>query len=327
VNGEPDQQIASSNEARMGLEMAWVYRAIITLGIAAIIGLGILIDPWLWPSRLRICGIISAALLVLAIQPTLIASLFLARKMTSPRLPADVAIGLLAGLKTYDREIDASLRGLMWGNPFLARRPAPALSGSAQPVAVLFLHGYFCNRGVWLPTMKVIAAHGYAVEAITLEPAFGAIEDYSQAIGAAISELLTQSFATRVVLVGHSMGAIAARFYLEQQQDARVERLVCIGAPHHGTIAAAFGRSRNARQIRRDSFWLDSLNASTNFPRERVFNIYSAHDDVGFPYGTSHLEGAENRQLHGIGHVSLLYHDEVRKLLLECLRSSSEPSQ
>ncbi len=321
MNGAPERQIELHRTATPGLEMAWIYRAILLAGGVAIIAIGILIDPLLWPSRLHICGLIVAALLVLAIQPTLIAGFFLARKIASQELSASAQIGLLAALKTYDRELDAALRGLMWANPFLARRAAPALSGSAQSTAVLFLHGYFCNRGVWLPTMKVIAAHGYAVEAVTLEPAFGAIEEYAPQIGAAITALLAQAFVTRVVLVGHSMGAIAARCYLEQTQDARVQRLICIGAPHHGTLAAAFGGSRNTRQIRRDSFWLDSLNASKRFARERVLNIYSAHDDIVFPYGTSHLEGADNRELHGIGHVSLLYHDEVRALILECLDS------
>jgi triacylglycerol lipase len=258
-------------------------------------------------------------LLVLAIQPTLIAIFFLMRKIGSPQLPPEVRIGLLAALSAYDREIDASMRGVMWANPFLARRPAPPPSGSARPVAVLFLHGYFCNRGVWLATMKMIAAHGYLVEALTLEPAFGAIENYSEPIGQAISKLLAEHQGQRVVLVAHSMGAIAARYYLEHHDDARVEQLISIGAPHHGTIAAAFGRSRNTRQIRRDSFWLESLNGTARFPRERILNIYSAHDDVVFPSGTSHLAGADNRQLRGIGHVSLLYHKEVRELILEGL--------
>ena len=299
--------------------MAWLYRAILVLGMAAIIALGFVIDPWLWPSRLRICGLIVAALLVLAIQPTLIASFFLMRKITSPKLAPEARIGVLAALSTYDREIDASMRGVMWANPFLARRPAPLPSGTLQPVAVLFLHGYFCNRGVWLATMKVIAARGYLVEAVTLEPAFGAIEDYSEPIGAAISKLLAEHHGQRVVLVAHSMGAIAARYYLEHHDDARVEQLISIGAPHHGTIAAVFGHSRNTRQIRRDSFWLESLNGATRYPRERILNIYSAHDDVVFPSGSSHLEGAENRQLRGIGHVSLLYHKEVRELMLDAL--------
>jgi hypothetical protein len=325
VSGAPEQPIEQRRTATLGLEMAWVYRAILLAGVVAIIALGFLIDPLLWPSRLHICGLIAAALLVLAIQPTLIAGFFLARKIASQQLSASAQIGFLAALKTYDRELDAALRGLMWANPFLARRAAPALSGSAQPTAVLFLHGYFCNRGVWLPTMKVIAAHGYAVEALTLEPAFGAIEDYAPLIGSAITALLAQALVTRVVLVGHSMGAIAARCYLEQSEDGRVQRLICIGAPHHGTLAAAFGASRNTRQIRRDSFWLDALNASRRFPRERICNIYSAHDDIVFPYGTSHLEGADNRELHGIGHVSLLYHDEVRALILECLDSTGAP--
>lgn len=317
LNPQQDEQ----RKARSGLEMAWVYRAILVLGIAAIIALGIAIDPWLWPSRLRICGLIVAALLVLAIQPTLIAIFFLMRKIASPKIPPEVRIGPLAALSTYDREIDASMRGVMWANPFLALRRAPAPTGTPQPVAVLFLHGYFCNRGVWLPTMKVVAAHGYPVEALTLEPAFGAIEDYADLIGEAISRLLAQHFTTRVVVVAHSMGAIAARYYLEQRHDTRVERLICIGAPHHGTIAATLGRSRNTRQIRRDSFWLQSLNGTTHFPRERIVNIYSAHDDVVFPYGTSHLDGADNRQLHGIGHVSLLYHNQVRELILDSLKS------
>jgi pimeloyl-ACP methyl ester carboxylesterase len=301
--------------------MAWVARGILLAGLMVTVAFGLWLDPHLWPSRYRICGLLLAVVLMMAIQPISIACLFLAARLAGgPRRP-DEQLTLLDTLKMFDREIDASFRGIVWANPFRYFLAIPAPHEPTKDVALLFIHGYFCNRSVWLPAARKAAQRGYHCEAVSLEPVFGSIEDYVELIGAEISALYERSGRRSIVLVAHSMGALAARHYLERTGDHRIARLICVGAPHQGTLAASLGRSHNTRQIRRDSLWLTHLNGLFNYPRERIVSIYSVDDDIVFPWSTCVLEGADNRRLFGIGHVSLLYHPQVHELIFSCLES------
>lgn len=41
-----------------------------------------------------------------------------------------------------------------------------------------------------------------------------------------------------VYLVGHSMGGLLAREYLQREKPANVKKLLCVGTPHHGSLLA-----------------------------------------------------------------------------------------
>ena len=74
----------------------------------------------------------------------------------------------------------------------------------------------------------------------------------------------------KVVLVGHSMGGLAARAYLARRGAARVARLITIASPHHGTALAVMGLGANARQMRRGSEFLATLERQRGRARARA---------------------------------------------------------
>ncbi len=313
-----------------GSTIAWVFRLILLLSVLLITVLGVWLDRRFGPSPYHLCGLLAALFLVAALHPLAIAGCFIISSRWRDQLAPEQRLSLWQTLAMFDREIDASARGLVWANPFRGHRPAPLPAGEQRRHAVLFLHGYFCNRSVWRAAMEYLAAHGFLVEAMTLEPAFGDLEAVHDSIEEAIGELLARQGHDRLVLVAHSMGGIAARSYLEASGDSRVRQLICLGSPHQGTVMAHAGHARNTRQIRRNSPWLSALNLTRRFPRSRILNLYSVHDSIVFPSTTSHLEGADNRVLHGIGHVSLLYHakthDAILRRLLDLERSLDQPA-
>ena len=55
-------------------------------------------------------------------------------------------------------------------------RAAPVPPVQALPI--ILIHGYGCNRGLWLPAARWFAAHGYRVSAISLAPLHCRIDDY-----------------------------------------------------------------------------------------------------------------------------------------------------
>jgi triacylglycerol lipase len=128
---------------------------------------------------------------------------------------------------------------------------------------VVLVHGFSCNRGLWRDWMPALQRQGIAHVAVTLEPAFGSIDDYAAPIEAAVARVQAAT-GCAPVLVGHSMGGLAIRAWLRAAPGAlqRCHHVVTLGTPHHGTWLARFGHTRNGRQMRQQSEWLQALAAA-----------------------------------------------------------------
>ena len=195
-----------------------------------------------------------------------------------------------------------------WRQPFTWQRIpddlSPARGGER---GVVFVHGFFCNRAFWTPWLHRAKANGHPFIAVNLEPTFGSIEDYVDAIEQAVAQI-TEATGRPPVLVCHSMGGLAARAWLRaQRQTSRIAHIVTIGSPHGGTSLARFSRARNTRQMRIGNEWLRALDADDQGFRQVFTCWYSNCDNVVFPASTATLAGADNRFVRGSAHVQLAF--------------------
>ena len=232
--------------------------------------------------------------------------------------------GLLTGLRAWSvawaREVVDSVRTFSLAQPLLGTRPLPAGPDTPARLPVVLVHGYFCNHALWRPMARRLAARGHPVGAVDLEPVSASIDDYAPRIAAAVDALRRRTGATRVALVCHSMGGLAARAYLRAYGDEAVARVVTLGSPHRGTLHAAFGRGANVRQMRRDSAWLRDLAAGEPPERCRRFTVMlSWQDNIVAPQCIQTLDGAQTVAFSGLGHVSLAYDRRVADAVLEAL--------
>ncbi|OGA99083.1 MAG: hypothetical protein A3E25_04225 [Burkholderiales bacterium RIFCSPHIGHO2_12_FULL_69_20] len=226
--------------------------------------------------------------------------------------------GATALVRAWFGEVLASWRVFNWQQPFFAGRlpDAPVPPGPPERSGVLLVHGYFCNRGVWLPWLRRLRHHGVPYRALTLEPAFGRIDDWVPAIEAAVAALTRQTGRPPLV-VAHSMGGLAVRAWLAAQPDAaaadaRVLRVLTIASPHRGTWMARFGHSLNARQMRPGHRWLAQLAAGESAARHARFTCFFGHaDNIVFPATTATLAGADNHHLPAVAHVAMVQHPAV----------------
>lgn len=213
-----------------------------------------------------------------------------------------------------------------WWQPFRHSAVADWLpqraAGAPGPRGVVLVHGFLCNRGFWTPWLPLLRARGHAFVAVTLEPAFGSIDDYCGAIDAAVRQV-EQATGRAPVIVGHSMGGLAARAWLRAMPDgaARVHRVVTLGSPHGGTWPACGSRSTNGRQMRLDGPWVRALRAQEPAGRAAGFVCwYSNCDNVVYPPATAMLDGADNRFIEGVAHVEMAFHPRVVHACLELLQ-------
>jgi pimeloyl-ACP methyl ester carboxylesterase len=230
----------------------------------------------------------------------------------------------------WAREIPDSLRTFQFAQPLLDRRPFridPPIDGRigrVPPMPVLLLHGYFCNRGLWRTLARRLGSRGHPLEAIDLEPPFGAIDAYTPAIARAVDRLRARTGAARVALVCHSMGGLAARAYLRDYGDAAVCAVVTLGTPHVGTRHADLGHGRNAAQMRRDSDWLKTLARTEPPARRALFTvILSWQDNIVTEQAAQTLPGARTIAFGGLGHMSLAYDRRVAEVVLAALDTAA----
>ena len=212
-----------------------------------------------------------------------------------------------------------------WLQPFAHRQQPdwlpPTPTGQR---GVVLVHGFLCNRGVWLPWLPELRARGHAYVALTLEPAFGSVDDYVAAIDTAMRQVQAAT-GLPPVLVGHSMGGLAARAWLRtlaQPPAQRVHRILTLGTPHHGTWPARFSHTTNGLQMRLDSPWLQALAASEGAAQRALFSCwYSDCDNIVYPTRSATLDGADNHLLQGLGHVHMLYAPQVRAACWQALQT------
>jgi triacylglycerol lipase len=232
------------------------------------------------------------------------------------------------------REVLVAPRVFSWRQPFRWRQwPDDGVAAAPGRTATVFVHGFVCNRGFWLPWMRRLASRGMPYASVNLEPVFGSIDAYVPLIDDAVrrAQALT---GCPPVLVCHSMGGLAARAWRAATPDAddRVKHIVTIGTPHHGTWLGQFSHVANGRQMRLDGDWLQALRAreTQRWPSGTYSGFtcwYSNADNIVFPASTATLPGADNRLVHGQPHVAMAFVDEVLEgtLALPTLRGVVRP--
>lgn len=219
-------------------------------------------------------------------------------------------------------EVLTTPRVFCWLQPFRSRCEPDSIPESiTNHRGVIFVHGFFCNRGLWNPWMASLRSIGIPFVAVNLEPVFGSIDNYAEMIEAAVQRLeLVTTMAP--VVIAHSMGGLAVRVWLRGDGNtARVHHVVTIGTPHRGTWLARFGRTVNGKQMRVNSAWLKALSHPDGHDRYAKFTcLYSNCDNIVFPFETATLPGARNLHVPGIAHVQLVFHaltlPEIRKWIL-----------
>ena len=241
--------------------------------------------------------------------------------------PAPHGVAAAGAARLFLGEFGANLRTSSWGmlRPRLSAVPSPG-EGS---LPVLLIHGYVCNRGFWAPLSRRLAQAGIVHGAVDLEPVGAGIDEFVPLVARAVDELLAHTGARQVIIVAHSMGGLVARAFLRQHGVQQVARVITLGTPHHGTALANLAVGRNARQMSRPGGephgWLAQLDADETPATRALFtSIWSHHDNIVAPQASSHLPGATNIALGGIGHVALAADPRVMRQVLSEITIVSE---
>lgn len=259
---------------------------------------------WWWLPQPEAWHLLTAALLA----PVLLVAALLAVEFTiaaavDPRSPRSSPLPVL---RMWLQETWVSLRVFLWRQPWRAGFAEPPLVHDPLRPALLLIPGFMCNRAAWKPLLDSGLLDDCNVATLNLEPIFGDIDTYADIVHRAVERLRAASSAQRVLLVGHSMGGLAARVYLRRFGDAHVARVVTLATPHHGTIFGRLGHSRNVRQMAHGSHFVSRLNDEDRGRWSKFTTVATRDDNLVIPRSSPLLPRTKQVEFDGVGHLALI---------------------
>ncbi|MDX2543935.1 esterase/lipase family protein [Streptomyces sp. WI04-05B] len=196
---------------------------------------------------------------------------------------------------------------------------------------VVLLHGFIDNRSVFVLLRRSLAQHGrQQIESLNYSPLTCDIRTAAELLGRHIEETCRRTGQPRVDIVGHSLGGLIARYYVQRLGgDLRVRTLVTLGTPHCGTRVVPLADAHPiVRQMRPGSDVIEELRLPAPDCRTRFVSFWSDLDHVMDPPETARVDhpdlSAQNVQVTGVGHLALPVHPAVATGIREALDQSDD---
>jgi triacylglycerol lipase len=194
---------------------------------------------------------------------------------------------------------------------------------------VILVHGWIHNRSAFLGTSRVLRRHGFRhIHAFDYNPLTYDIPEVAGMLAGEVDRVLSITGAERCMIVGHSMGGVVARYYVQQLGgDRTVDTVITLGSPHRGTYAAYLGPGASAPQMKPGSTLMRMLEETARPSDVRWIAVYSDLDLLILPAVNAKLVHpalhAHNIKVADLGHLSLLLSGEVMRVVVEHLSDRS----
>ncbi len=219
----------------------------------------------------------------------------------------------------FGREVRAVVR-----QGRLMSRPSLETSLARADRTVLFVHGFMAAGAVFGP----MRAHVEATAAVaTLKLTYGPLDRF-EAIAARLGSLVRMaSRGHPVTIVGHSLGGILARWYLQELGGAidgggPVDRLVTLASPHAGTRTARFAPGSLGEALRPGSRVIERLREGRGRAAQVTHVAVVAGRDrmITPPESAGDIDGAELHVIDDLGHNEALFDPRVLDIVARSVR-------
>ncbi|MHA6792796.1 esterase/lipase family protein [Pseudonocardia bannensis] len=192
-----------------------------------------------------------------------------------------------------------------------SRRSLVVADVQAAGTPILLVHGIMDNRSVFTVFQRALRRRGFGlVHAVNYSVLTGDLRTAAHELRTHVERLRELTGAEKVHIVGHSLGGMIARYYVQRMGgSAAVGTLVTLGSPHTGTTAAYLLPTPLARQLRPGSDVMDELAEPAPDCSTRFLVVWSRMDQMVLPQGNARLIHpdllVEELEMRDVGHLSL----------------------
>jgi triacylglycerol lipase len=185
----------------------------------------------------------------------------------------------------------------------------PAQAASHDPV--VFVHGLSSDSSSWDDWIADFEADGYSSSQL-----FAWSYDWTKSnvttasqLSSYIQTVLSQTGASKVDLVVHSMGALNSRYYLKNLGGTSyVDDFVSVAGVNHGTSVASLcgWLYASCKEMQTGSSFLTALNSGDETPGSVSYAAYWSNCDAAIdPDSSALLSGATNVGVGCISHTDM----------------------
>jgi pimeloyl-ACP methyl ester carboxylesterase len=193
--------------------------------------------------------------------------------------------------------------------------------GGAVPSAVdhgddvvVFLHGLFASAGVLRPLRAAVTRHrGVHAAALSYPPGPG-IEELSERLRALLDTLPATA---RIHLVGHSLGGLVVRHFVQEIGDARVVQTISLATPFAGVPRAAWLGLHSARDLSHGSPILRRIALHPDAAAIPHLSIIAGADTLVDAPVAHALPGGDVQIMDARGHNGLLFDPDVARAVAQ----------
>ncbi len=181
----------------------------------------------------------------------------------------------------------------------------------AAGTPILLIHGMVDNRSIFTLLRRHLRRRGFGrVSTMNYRIWTADPRDAARRLASAVETICEQSGYDRIHVVGHSMGGLVARYYVQRLGgDSRVHTLVTLGTPHQGTRNAKLFPRGVCRQLTPDSEVVEELSRPAAGCKTRFVSFWSDIDAMISPKQAAIVDhpdlSARNILVRGVGHMSL----------------------
>jgi len=208
-------------------------------------------------------------------------------------------------------------RPVSYDSTRLGQRSLLALDPETACTPIVLVHGFFHNRSAFLVMTRALKRAGFQhVHGLNFNPLVQDLNELAALLAVEVDRVLAASGAARCTIVGHSMGGLIARRYVQDLGgEDTVDTVITLGTPHRGTYTSLVAVGPAAAQMRPGSAFLRGLEETARPSGVRWISYYSDLDMLMLPAVTAKLVHpalqATNVKLRDTGHLSLLISGEV----------------
>ena len=197
----------------------------------------------------------------------------------------------------------------------------------AAATPILLVHGIVDNHSIFTVMDRALRRRGFSdVSSFDYGLFTSDVRSAAHDLQVAVEQLCADSGYEQIHIIGHSLGGLIARYYIQRMEGhRRVHTCVTLGSPHQGTVLARMGKVVPlVRQLAPDSDLITELTLPASDCTTRFIAFYSDIDHLILPHWNATIVHPDlhstNVAIHGVGHMSMPNNGSIAFRIASALR-------